>query len=221
MNIKLISFVVCPYVQKAVITLKYKKADFEIEYIDLKNKPSWFLQISPMGKVPVLLLNQKDIIFESSVINELLDEIVGEQTLSIDPVERAKERAWIAYADYLFSDMYAFINTPESELHGNKLLDKLEKLSDVISDSKFFKSTGFSIIDSSYAPCFKRMMKFQFFQESPRLMKMKKVRRWIDNLLEQEYVINSVREDFDLEFSKYVANVNKNLKLYSPVQCGS
>lgn len=221
MNIKLISYVVCPYVQKAIITLKYKGADFDVEYIDLKNKPDWFVKISPMGKVPVLILEQNEIIFESSVINELLDEIVGEKTLSNDPIKRAKERAWIAYADYLFSDMYAFINSPDTEVHGNKLIDKLEKVSDVISDTGFFKDTGFSIIDSSYAPCLFRMMKFQFFHESPRLMKMKKIRRWIENLLEQECVINSVREDFDLEFSKYVANGNKNLQLYSPVQCGA
>lgn len=220
MDIKLISFVVCPYVQRAVITLRYKSANFDVDYIDLKNKPEWFLKISPMGKVPVLLINQKEVIFESSVINELLDEIVGKGTLSNDPIEKAKERAWIAYADYLFSDMYSFIHSSETELHANKLLDKLEKLSDVISDSGFFKKTGFSILDSAFAPCFFRMMKFQYFQESPRLMSMKKIRKWIDNLMEQDCVKRSVREDFDAEFAKYVQNANNNLKLFSANSCG-
>lgn len=219
MNIKLISFVVCPYVQKAVITLRFKGANFDIEYIDLKNKPEWFLKISPMGKVPVLILNDSEVIFESSVINELLDEIVGDNTLSDDPVKRAKERAWIAYSDYLFADMYAFINGSDSDMQGNKLLDKLEVLSGVISDSGFFKESGFSILDSSYAPCFFRMMKFEYFQTSPRLMKMKKIRKWIENILQQDYVTSSVREDFDQEFAKYVQSSNQNLKLHINNPC--
>jgi glutathione S-transferase len=37
----------------------YKGIDFEIKYVDLRNKPEWFLQISPFGKVPVLQIGDK------------------------------------------------------------------------------------------------------------------------------------------------------------------
>ena len=36
---KLVSFDVCPYVQRSVITLQEKGVPYEIEYIDLNNKP--------------------------------------------------------------------------------------------------------------------------------------------------------------------------------------
>ena len=53
-KLTLISHVLCPYVQRAVIALKEKGADFERIDVDLSQKPDWFLKISPLGKVPVL-----------------------------------------------------------------------------------------------------------------------------------------------------------------------
>ena len=53
-KLKLISHKLCPYVQRAVISLTEKGVPFERIDIDLDNKPDWFLKISPLGKVPVL-----------------------------------------------------------------------------------------------------------------------------------------------------------------------
>ena len=48
--IELISFNLCPFVQRSVITLLKKGIDFKITYIDLANPPEWFLDISPPGE---------------------------------------------------------------------------------------------------------------------------------------------------------------------------
>ena len=75
---KLISSATCPFVQRSAITLEYKRVPYEIEFIDLNDKPKWFLEISPTGKVPVLVVRDGDreiVLFESAVINEYLDEI--------------------------------------------------------------------------------------------------------------------------------------------------
>ncbi|MDE0411786.1 MAG: glutathione S-transferase N-terminal domain-containing protein, partial [Gammaproteobacteria bacterium] len=53
MNLELVSFNVCPFVQRSVITLNYKNCDYKITFIDLNDPPEWFLEISPLGKVPV------------------------------------------------------------------------------------------------------------------------------------------------------------------------
>ena len=50
-KIELISFKLCPFVQRSVITLLKKGVEFKITYVDLANKPDWFLAISPLGKV--------------------------------------------------------------------------------------------------------------------------------------------------------------------------
>jgi len=49
-KLTLISHLLCPYVQRAVISLTEKSASFERVYVDLANKPDWFQAISPLGK---------------------------------------------------------------------------------------------------------------------------------------------------------------------------
>ncbi|MEP0935594.1 glutathione S-transferase N-terminal domain-containing protein [Leptolyngbya sp. NM2-A1] len=55
-TLKVISHTLCPYVQRSIITLLEKQIPHEREYIDLSNKPDWFLKISPLGRVPILLV---------------------------------------------------------------------------------------------------------------------------------------------------------------------
>ncbi|MDU6836473.1 MAG: glutathione S-transferase family protein, partial [Bradyrhizobium sp.] len=77
MTLKLISHKLCPYVQRAVIALKEKGVAFERIDIDLANKPDWFLKLSPLGKVPVLVVRSAEsevALFESNVICEYIEE---------------------------------------------------------------------------------------------------------------------------------------------------
>ena len=76
-SLKLISHKLCPYVQRAVIGLKEKGVPFERVDIDLANKPNWFLKLSPLGKVPVLVVTTDKgevALFESNVICEYIEE---------------------------------------------------------------------------------------------------------------------------------------------------
>ena len=72
-KLKLISHRLCPCVQRAVVALSEKGVPFERIDIDLANKPDWFLEISPLGKTPALLVDDTAI-FESAVILEYLEE---------------------------------------------------------------------------------------------------------------------------------------------------
>ena len=76
-SLKLISHKLCPYVQRAVIALKEKGVPFERVDIDLANKPDWFVKLSPLGKVPVLVVSTDKgevALFESNVICEYIEE---------------------------------------------------------------------------------------------------------------------------------------------------
>ena len=54
-----------------MIVLRAKKVEFDVTYITKEDKPDWFLELSPHGKVPVLKVN--DIaLFESNAIAEFL-----------------------------------------------------------------------------------------------------------------------------------------------------
>jgi glutathione S-transferase len=216
MKIKLISFPICPYVHRCAITLKFKSVDYDIEYIDLKNKPEWFLKLSPMGKVPVMMLDDKDVIFESSVINELIDELFGKKTLSEDTVTRAKERAWIEIASACLGDFHMITSSADFKPHFKSLLNKLKHLESVISDNGFFKDAGFSIVDSSYAPLFFRLKFIDALWYDEEFMNLKKVYAWAKNLIEQDYVKKSVKEDFADLFMEYLKSKNTSL---IPVSC--
>ncbi len=45
MKLHLISHDLCPYVQRAVISLSEKGVEFERSYIDLAKKPIWFAHV--------------------------------------------------------------------------------------------------------------------------------------------------------------------------------
>src|SRR5256714_6121388 len=98
-KLTLISHKLCPYVQRAVIALNEKGVPFERVDIDLANKPDWFLKISPLGKVPVLLVgpeNGETALFESNVICEFIEDSQGGAKLHPqDPLQRAQDRAWM------------------------------------------------------------------------------------------------------------------------------
>ncbi|MES9918471.1 MAG: glutathione S-transferase N-terminal domain-containing protein, partial [Candidatus Thiodiazotropha sp. 4PDIV1] len=83
LKIKLVSFVLCPFVQRSVILLREKQIDFDLEYISLDEPPEWFLRLSPTGKVPLMLVNDS-VLFESSVILDFLDESFSPRLHPVD-----------------------------------------------------------------------------------------------------------------------------------------
>ena len=52
-----------------MIVLRAKNVEFEVTHITADNKPDWFLEVSPHGKVPLLMVDQ-EVLFESNAIVE-------------------------------------------------------------------------------------------------------------------------------------------------------
>ena len=90
----LCSFKTCPWVQRAAIVLQAKQIAYDITHIDRNQRPDWFAAVSPHGKVPVLVIDGKDALFESNAIVEYLDEILPPRLHPEDPILRARNRAW-------------------------------------------------------------------------------------------------------------------------------
>ncbi len=109
--LKLISHKLCPYVQRAAIALHEKGVRFERIDIDLANKPDWFLKISPLGKVPVLVVTRDDgkevALFESNVICEYIEETqAGAKLHPQDALVRAEHRAWMEFGSAILGDLW-------------------------------------------------------------------------------------------------------------------
>lgn len=65
----------------------------EVININLKNKPEWYFEKNPSGLVPVLETSKGQLIWESPITCEYLDEAFpGKKLMPSDPYERACQK---------------------------------------------------------------------------------------------------------------------------------
>lgn len=121
---KIMSFKICPFVQRVTALLELKGADYDIEYINLSNKPQWFLDASPNGQVPILITDDGRVLFESDAIVEYIDEAIGKPILSSDPIRKAQERAW----SYLATKHYLVQCSAQRSSEAGILKERVAKL---------------------------------------------------------------------------------------------
>lgn len=155
----LVSFKTCPYVQRSVITLKRKNAPYTIDYIDLGNPPAWFQEKSPLGKVPIVELEDGTILFESAVINEYVDEVTEGQLMPSHPVARAQSRAWIQFGSECFMDYFQSATARDKESHETHMANLKDKLARLEKQTvgPFFLGAEFSLADAATAPLLMRL----------------------------------------------------------------
>lgn len=159
----LCSFKTCPWVQRAAIVLQAKQVAYDITYIDRDKRPDWFLAVSPHSKVPVLIIDGKDALFESNAIAEYLDETAAPRLHPDDPLVRARNRAWTDYLPTFASAISsaAYADTEDEFVpraakiagHFNKLEEALAKRGNA---GPYFNGPKFSLADAAYAPFLQR-----------------------------------------------------------------
>ena len=209
MSLHLISFKTCPFVQRAVITLKHKNIDFDITYIDLADPPGWFVEISPLGKVPVLKVDD-EILFESAVINEYLDEITGGDLQPEEPLARAKNRAWIEFASNMLGNLYMMKMSKDAESYGKyrqRLVGQLERVEKRLGDGPWFNGTEFSLADTAFAPFFKQDSVANGRLSVINRATMPRTATWAERLLALPEVRDSVVDEFE---DLYLSAMEKN-----------
>lgn len=200
MRLELISFKICPFVQRAVITLLHKKVPYNITYINLASPPDWFTQISPFGKVPILKINDEHVIFESAVIDEYLDEVTPGRLLPEDPVLRAIDRSWIEFATGLTLEFSGLVRSQDEQDWQARLQlvsKKLKWLEDRLDGGPWFNGKDFSLVDIAYAPLFMRTKLLNLADTLYPQQDFPKVAQWEQALLALPELPESVTEDFD------------------------
>ncbi len=198
-DFELISFKLCPFVQRSVITLLHKKVNFRIRYVDLSEPPAWFLDLSPTGKVPLLVVNDSHVIYESAVINELVDELTPARLHPADPIQGALNRSWIEFGSNCLIDTLHMTTAETEEVFRNVVSAnkaKLEILEAQLSEGPFFNGPEFSLVDASYAPLFVRLGLIDRLIPIFDREALPKITQWSDRLLALPSVINSVPADF-------------------------
>jgi glutathione S-transferase len=207
-RLKLVSFELCPYVERSRIVLIEKRVPHEVQFIDLANKPAWFLAVSPMGRVPVLLVDDRPI-FESMIINELIEELHPEPPLLPGgPIARAEARGWIVFAnDVVMPASYAAMVARAGGATADAIARPLATIRDALGKLEaqaardggpFLSGAAFTLADAAYAPFFRRWRAAEGWgpPEARLLPGFPAVSAWADALLARPSVREAEPADF-------------------------
>ena len=95
----------CPFGLKVRIMLAETELEYDNIKVDLQagdNHKADFLELNPFGKVPVLV-DDEAVVYDSTVINEYLNDEYFAELLPEDSAQRATARILEDYADVAFT----------------------------------------------------------------------------------------------------------------------
>ncbi len=204
-DLKLVSAEVCPYAQRSRLVLLEKGLDCEIVEIDLRNKPAWFAEVSPYSKVPVLLHGEARI-WESTIINEYLDEAFPEPRLTPSgAAARAAMRIWIALDDTRFVPAtYKVLLAGEDEpdkrhLYGQTIVETLRLMEHGALATRrggpWWLGDAPSLADFSIYPHMERLAVLRQYRGIEIPAECGRLREWLAAMQERPSVRSSMKDD--------------------------
>ena len=205
-NLTLVSHHLCPYVQRAAISLTEKKVAFERVDVDLGNKPAWFTALSPLGKTPVLRVGDTAI-FESSVILEYLEETQPGPLHPADATTRAEHRSWIEFGSAVLNDIGGLYNAADEAAFAAKaraLEANFARLEARVV-GPWFDGDGFALVDGVYGPVFRYFDVFDQIGDFGILTGKPKVAAWRAELAARPSVKTAVTADYNARLGRFLA----------------
>ncbi|XP_021910475.1 glutathione S-transferase DHAR2-like [Carica papaya] len=136
----------CPFCQRVLLTLEEKKVPYKTHLVNLSEKPQWFLEISPEGKVPVAKFDDKWVP-DSDVIVGMIEEKFPEPSL-ISPPEVASVGSKIFWA------FFTFLKSKDpSDGSEQALINELKALDEHLAGhGPFIAGEKITAVDLSLAP---------------------------------------------------------------------
>ncbi|XP_035124890.2 glutathione S-transferase omega-2 isoform X2 [Callithrix jacchus] len=106
--IRIYSMRFCPCSHRIRLVLRAKGIRHEVVNINLKNKPEWYYTKHPFGQIPVLETSQCQLIYDSVIACEYLDDAYpGRKLFPYDPYQRAWQKMLLE----LFCKILEYQNT--------------------------------------------------------------------------------------------------------------
>ncbi|SES82674.1 glutathione S-transferase family protein [Thalassotalea agarivorans] len=216
--IKVVSFRICPFVQRVTALLEAKNVPYEIEYISLSDKPQWFLDISPNGQVPLLVTENGTALFESDAIAEYLDDQYAPIVADVSAEQKALDRAWTYQATKHYLVQCGTMSSKDKETFEtrfeklSKAFAKAEKyLAEANHNGPFWHGDYVSNVDMAWfvllhrAHIVEQHSGLDFFAQFPR------VKAWQQALMATQLPESTVSDDFVEKFSNFYLSENTYL----------
>ena len=168
----LIGSLTSPFVRKVRIVLAEKKIDYEFVIDSPWSPESGVANLNPLGKIPVLALDDDTSLFDSRVISEYLDNVAPNNKLMPSTNrERTEVKRWEALADgicdaaaLIFLEKKRPAEQQSSEWivrQQNKIIAGLDYMAAELGDSNWCMGTHFSLADIA-AGCALGYLAFRF-----------------------------------------------------------
>ncbi|XP_069095541.1 glutathione S-transferase omega-1-like [Pleurodeles waltl] len=177
--IRIYSMRFCPFAQRTRLVLLAKDIKFETINVNLKSKPEWFLKKAPFGMVPVLETSRGEIIYESPITSDYLDEVYpGKKLTPSDPLQKAQQKMLLEHFSKFVPFLYKVLQATRKGEDPTELKIemnvKLLELEEVLVNKKtpYFGGESLSMIDYMMWPWFERAEAFgvqDCFKDTPKL----------------------------------------------------
>ncbi|MBA0575575.1 hypothetical protein Goshw_008436 [Gossypium schwendimanii] len=136
----------CPFSQRVLLTLEEKKISYNMHLINISDKPQWFLEISPEGKVPVVKFDDKWVA-DSDVIVGILEEKYPQPCLKTPP-------QFASVGSNIFGTFVTFLKSKDANDGSEQaLLNELKALDEHLkAHGPFIAGEKISAVDLALGP---------------------------------------------------------------------
>ncbi|XP_030012522.1 glutathione S-transferase omega-1 isoform X1 [Sphaeramia orbicularis] len=182
-KIRIYSMRFCPFAHRARLVLNAKGIEHDIININLRDKPEWFLEMNPLGLVPTLETAAGEVVYESPITCEYLDEVYPEKKLlPSDPFGKAQQKMMMEHFSKVTPYFYKIptAKTKGEDISGleAELKEKFAKLNEDLVNKKtqYFAGDAITMIDYMMWPFFERLETFDLehcLDNTPQLKKWK------------------------------------------------
>ena len=213
-NLKLLTSAFSPYGHRVETLLLEKNISYHKEHIDLGNKPNWFIDISPLGKIPVLLVDDRPL-FESLAILEYLEATYTENIFHPkNQFVLAWHRGWMEFSNTLLSLTFGLVFADNAQTIADKqqeLKNKLALFAKQIKYQPYFNGDFFSILDITMASAMQPLL---FLSEKFNLNlfeNLDNLLQYANNLLNRPSFAKSLPENYSQIFENFLKRKNSFL----------
>ncbi len=220
---KVVSFKICPFVQRVTALLEAKGVPYDVEHINRNDKPDWFLKASPNGQVPILFTCDGRVLFESEAIVEYIDEVTGLPLHPSDPVRKAQARAWAYLASKTYLTQCSMQCSPDARTlndRAERFTAALAKIEQRLGDGPFAGGELIGMVEVAWLPLLHRAAIIKSRSGYDVLKGFPRVKAWQELILGAGLAERSVAEDFEERFTAFCLAESTYLGQLAREMCG-
>ena len=200
--LELVVFEDCPFCHRCQLVLQEKSAAFKTVQIERSKKQDSKHLLSPYVRVPVLWHDARPV-YESSIINEYLEELVPTPALlPQDPGRKALARFWIDFCNTRFMPAYFNLlkeRNPDrraplkADLMGHLEFIETGALVNVSEAEPYWMGQDVTLVDYAFYPFFERFASVETYRGIAVPADYQRLRAWLNSMQEREAVSSLAR----------------------------